>query len=290
MKIGFIGFGEVGFEMSKGFHHLESGLQLFAFDQQHTDPRMIQRAEEANVSLLDSPLKVAEQNLAILFVAVPAQYAESAWESILPALNNSTLYVDLTTASANIKQGISDRLAATQSLFVDAAIMGPLKGNQHKVPMIVSGTAAEAFISQGKNLEMNLEYVSEAAGDATNIKFIRSIFTKGLSTLLHEVMEVAEKLDLDETITASITDTIDKEPFENVINRLITGNVLHAERRVKEMDNVLEFLNENKVDTLMTKATRDKLQLLTDSKLKERFSGEAPQTWKQVMEKINHSD
>lgn len=290
MKIGFIGFGEVGYEMSKGFHHLESGPQLFAFDQQHTDPRMIQRAEEANVTLLDSPLKVAEQNLAILFVAVPAQYAESAWESILPALNDSTLYVDLTTASANIKQGISDRLASTQSLFVDAAIMGPLKGNQHKVPMIVSGTAAEAFISQGKNLEMNLEYVSEAAGDATNIKFIRSIFTKGLSTLLHEVMEVAEKLDLDETITASITNTIDKEPFENVINRLITGNVLHAERRVKEMDNVLEFLNENKVDTLMTKATRDKLQLLTDSKLKERFSGEAPQTWKQVMEKINHSD
>lgn len=290
MKIGFIGFGEVGYEMSKGFRHLESDYQLFAFDQQHTDPRMIQRAEEANVSLLDNPLKVAEQNLAILFVAVPAQYAENAWESILPALNDSTLYVDLTTASAKMKQKIRGQMAPTHSLFVDAAIMGPLKGNQHKVPMIVSGPAAEAFISQGKDLEMNLEYVSGVAGDATNIKFIRSIFTKGLSTLLHEVMEVAEKLDLDEMITASITKTIDKEPFENVINRLITGNVLHAERRVKEMDNVLEFLTENQVDTLMTKATRDKLQLLTESKLKEQFNGEAPQTWKQVMEKINPSD
>ncbi|MDV2887384.1 NAD(P)-binding domain-containing protein [Alkalihalophilus pseudofirmus] len=289
MNIGFIGFGEVGFEMSKGFYSQGKNLNLFVYDHLYKNIETKYRAEKVQAALFDEPLKVVQQELNILFVAVPASYSSEAWNSILPGLNKNTLCVDLSTASSETKQRICKELSNKDITFIDAAIMGPLKGNQHKVPMIVSGIGAKEFIKWGKTFEMNLSYVSELAGDATNIKFIRSIFTKGLSTLLFEVMEIADKLNLDDTILDSITKTIDKEPFENVINRLITGNVLHSERRIKEMDNVIDFMLNNHVEAEMTKATRNKLITITNSSIKEKFHGKAPLHWKEVMQKINET-
>lgn len=290
MNIGFIGFGEVGFEMSKGFISHDSRHKIFVYDHLYEKTETKNRAEEAQVILFNNPLKVAQQELDVLFVAVPAPYSYDAWKSIWSALTSTTIYVDLSTASSETKKKIGEEMNNENRRFVDAAIMGPLKGNQHKVPMMVSGTESKSFIKLGKELDMNLVYVSELAGDATNIKFIRSIFTKGLSTLLHEVMEIAEKLELDETILDSITATIDKEPFENVINRLITGNVLHSERRVKEMENVIAFMLENDVEPQMTRATRDKLLSISNTDLKEKFHGKAPTHWKQVMQLINQGE
>lgn len=290
MKIGFIGFGEVGYEMTKGFISQDSRQDIFVYDPLYEKTETKKRAEEAQAILFNTPLQVVQQELDVLFVAVPAPYSFDAWKSVASHITNTTICVDLTTASSETKKQIVSELHSTNSKFVDAAIMGPLKGNQHKVPMMVSGNASKEFMAWGKELEMNLEYVSEVPGDATNIKFIRSIFTKGLSTLLHEVMEIAEKLEMDETILASITSTIDKEPFENVINRLITGNVLHSERRVKEMENVIAFMLENDVEPHMTRATRDKLSSISNTDLKERFHEKAPTHWKQVMQSINHGE
>lgn len=290
MNIGFIGFGEVGYEMSKGFISQDSSHNIFIYDHLYENKETKNRVKEVQGTLFNDPLKVVQQDLDILFVAVPAPYAYEAWKSIWSGLTDKTIYVDLTTASAETKKIISEEMNSENRCFVDAAIMGPLKGNQHKVPMIVSGAQSKEFIELGKKMDMNLAYVSELAGDATNIKFIRSIFTKGLSTLLHEVMEIAEKLQLEKTILDSITGTIDKEPFENVINRLITGNVIHSERRVKEMENVIAFMVENNVDSQMTIATRDKLLSITEMNLKERFHGQAPMNWKEVMRVINKEE
>ncbi|MFB5660411.1 NAD(P)-binding domain-containing protein [Alteribacillus sp. HJP-4] len=289
MNIGFIGFGEVGQEMSKGFYANDSSHKVFVYDTLYEKTETKKRAKEAHAVLFANPLKVVQEELDILFVAVPAQYSKDAWKSVWSDLNDTTIYVDLSTASSETKQQISKEMKCENRLFVDGAIMGPLKVNQQKVPMMVSGIGSKEFIEWGKAFDMNLVYVSELAGDATNIKFIRSIFTKGLSTLLHEVMEIAEKLELDETILNSITDTIDKEPFENVINRLITGNVFHSERRVKEMENVISFMLENDIEPQMTRATRDKLITITNTNIKEKFHGKAPLHWKHVMQTINQT-
>ncbi|WP_263707793.1 DUF1932 domain-containing protein [Shouchella tritolerans] len=287
MNIGFIGFGEVGYEMSKGFQSYDNGQTIYVYDPLHESEATRQRAKEANVNLVDDPIKVVQNKLDILFVAVPALYAHDAWSSIGKYLNVKTLCVDLTTASSKMKQQISKEMPIRNGI-IDGAIMGPLKGNQQKVPMLISGAGALGFEKWGKSFDMNLTCISENVGDATNIKFIRSIFTKGLSTLLHEVMEIADSLELDDIILASITSTIDNEPFEVILNRLITSNVLHSERRVQEMDNVMEFLIENKVVPQMTQATRNKLVEITNSNIKEKFAGREPQHWKEVMRTLRH--
>ncbi|SDI53073.1 DUF1932 domain-containing protein [Natribacillus halophilus] len=287
MNIGFIGFGEVGYEMSKGFNH-QQNHKIYVYDPLFDRKETIQRAEETHTTLFDDTRKVVQKPLDVLFVAVPASYAVEAWETVWSHLNNKTFYVDLSTASAATKQKISTGMMekGIQS-FIDGAIMGPLKEGQHKVFTNVSGYKAEEFAHWGNDLGMNLTFVSKNIGDATNIKFIRSIFTKGLSTLLHEVMEIAELNQLEDTILESIAKTMDKEPFEKIMNRLITGNVLHAERRVKEMDNVIDFINSHNQEPLMTEATRNKLAALSNKNLKNQFNGEAPRDWKSVIRTSN---
>lgn len=287
MEIGFIGFGEVGYEMAKGFRTQNDRNNVYVYDHLHDNPKTIEKAETTGAVLFNAPEKVAQQPLDVLFTAVPASFTKEAWSSIESYLNKETMYIDLTTASAEVKKQISDSMIEKNQLFVDGAIMGPLKGNQHQVPIMVSGNGAESFIEWGRKMEMNLEFVNETPGDATNIKFIRSIFTKGLSTLLHEVLETAAALDLEDTILRSVTQTMDKEPFENILNRLITGNVQHSERRVKEMENVADFMLENHIEPVMTRATRDKLKAITESNIREAFMEKEPEDWKEIIHTMN---
>jgi 3-hydroxyisobutyrate dehydrogenase-like beta-hydroxyacid dehydrogenase len=287
MRIGFIGFGEVGYEMSKGFLTEDPQAQFFVYDPLYEKEETQQRAKKTHATLFSDPQSVAKETLDVLFVAVPASFAEDAWRSIWSELNEETLYVDLTTASAQVKQRLGEDMLNEKRTFIDGAIMGALKVYQHKVPIMVSGTGSTSLIDWGKSAHMNLTYAGDLPGDATNIKFIRSIFTKGLSALLHEVMQAADKLALDDIILDSITRTMDKEPFEQIINRLISSNVIHSQRREKEMENVIDFLNSHGIEPQMTKATRDKLKTITQANILEKNQGDPPKDWKQVMRLIN---
>src|SRR5690625_1303427 len=106
MNIGFIGFGEVGYEMSKGFMK-EQNNNIYVYDLLYNKDEVIKRAKEAKVILYDDPIKVAQQELEVLFVAVPSSYATDAWDSIKSYINSKTYYIDLTTASAEVKKNIS---------------------------------------------------------------------------------------------------------------------------------------------------------------------------------------
>ena len=287
MRIGFIGFGEVGYEMSKGFLTEDPQAQFFVYDPLYEKEETQQRAKKTHATLFSDPQSVAKETLDVLFVAVPASFAEDAWRSIWSELNEETLHVDLTTASAQVKQRLGEDMLNEKRTFIDGAIMGALKVYQHKVPIMVSGTGSTSLIDWGKSTHMNLTYAGDLPGDATNIKFIRSIFTKGLSALLHEVMQAADKLALDDIILDSITRTMDKEPFEQIINRLISSNVIHSQRREKEMENVIDFLNSHGIEPQMTKATRDKLKMITQANILEKNQGDPPKDWKQVMRLVN---
>ncbi|UOQ91901.1 DUF1932 domain-containing protein [Halobacillus shinanisalinarum] len=285
MKIGFIGFGEVSYEMSKGFK--EAGVKdICAFDPLYEESSVQERASRSNVSLFADPEEVAARELDVLIVAVPAQYAYSAWEQIVDHFKKETVYVDVSTAGASVKNDIHQKLMKENYCLVDAALMGPLPVHQHRVPIIASGDGTDKFIKIMKPYQMDIEKISTRAGDATNIKFIRSIYTKGLSMLLLEVIQLSNKLDLEDTIINSLARTMDEKPFVEIMNRLITGSAIHSERRQVEMENVISFIEENGELPIMAKATKDKLAQLTAYGLKEKFNNETPENWKLVVNKL----
>lgn len=285
MNIGFIGYGEVGHEMSKGLSNYEVD-NIYAFDPLQATSDSIALSEKTNLSFLRTAKELSTQQLDILFVAVPANKATEVWEDIYATLDKNTIYVDLTTASAEEKSEVNKKLQDSGLNLIDGAILGALKIYQHKVPILVSGENTSKLINIGNNLGMNISYLNNNVGDATNFKFVRSIFTKGLSTLLYEVLEAAEKMGIKEEIFKSITTTMDKDSFEEITNRYINSNVPHSKRRETEIENVIEFMKSNNLKPHMTNGTKQKLAEITDANLKEQLAKNYD--WKEVIEKYNN--
>lgn len=285
MKIGFIGFGEVGYQMSKGFKEKDD-IQVNAFDRMHQAPLIQSRAEEAGVVLFENPIDAIE-NTDVIIVAVPANNTFNAWRSIKDAIKPETLKIDVTTANSNIKQLVFKDLMNGQGYFVDAALMGPLPVYKQEVPIIASGSGVDVFINMMEQYQMKIENIGGQVGDATNIKFIRSIFMKGISALLYEVLDVAHQLNVEDRVIKSISETMEAQSFERTVTRLISGTAIHSVRRMKEMENVIELLNSNQKPSQMSQATLDKLSWITEFNLANEFSNNLPNDWKEVITKIN---
>lgn len=285
MKLGFIGFGEVGFEVSRGLK--EEGLVgIVAYDVLQNDSvkgNLIKKhASIAAVTLLDSPKAVLDC-VDVVIVAVPGTFALETAKQLKPYVRKGLLYVDVSAASPEIKRRIADELTETEILFVDGAMLGSLPLYKHKVPMLISGNGSDLFINLMKDYHLKLDKISDVPGEATGIKFVRSIFMKGLPALFVEVLEAAALMKVDNLVLESLASTMDACPFEETFNRLVTGSALHAERRAHEMESVIEMLESLNVEPTMSKATAERLTWLASKKLNEKFEGKTPKTWQEVI-------
>ncbi|HHQ7379488.1 TPA: DUF1932 domain-containing protein, partial [Staphylococcus aureus] len=209
-----------------------------------------------------------------------------AWSEISDVVANETVLVDLTTASSQEKNKVNEMMSDKGMTIIDAAILGALKVFQNEVPILASGEQTNKFIELGYQIGMNITKLNEKVGDATNFKFVRSIFTKGLSTLLFEVMASADQLNISEEIYESITSTMDKDDFGEIISRYIKSNVKHSQRREKEMKNVSEFLEYHHIEPVMTKATIEKLKNITQANLESKLQDEVDD-WSTVIKAYN---
>ncbi|SCU14639.1 6-phosphogluconate dehydrogenase-like protein [Staphylococcus xylosus] len=285
MDIGFIGFGEVGKELSKGFSKYDVN-RIYAYDPLLIGSDSEKLSEVTEINYVEKAEIVAKQTLSILFVAVPATKTVEAWSEISDVVANETVLVDLTTASSQEKNKVNEMMSHKGMTIIDAAILGALKVFQNEVPILASGEQTNKFIELGYQIGMNITKLNEKVGDATNFKFVRSIFTKGLSTLLFEVMASADQLNISEEIYESITSTMDKDDFGEIISRYIKSNVKHSQRREKEMKNVSEFLEYHHIEPVMTKATIEKLKNITQANLESKLRDEIDD-WSTVIKAYN---
>ena len=288
MRLGFIGYGEAAFEMSCGLY--QEGLrETIAYDPlwDHPDFKQLihDRAKQANVQLLPTAKDVV-QKANVLIVAVPADQAKHVSESIAPYLTTDHLYIDVSASTPEIKQHIAGVVAHKNGLFVDAAMMGSLPAYKHQVPILASGTGTDQFIQLMTPYHMNIEKVSDTAGDASATKLIRSIFMKGIAALLIEMLEAATHFKVDDRVIASVTETMNKDSFDTILNRLVTGTSIHSKRRAFELEGSLSMLDHAGLSSLMTKAAKEKLEQLTDYHLNDHFNGQTPDSWKEVIHQL----
>ncbi|MBP1763498.1 MAG: hypothetical protein H6Q65_556 [Firmicutes bacterium] len=288
MKLGFIGFGEVAFEISRGLKM--EGLQgIVAFDPMKDDPKygplVQERAAVAAVSLLSEPGDVVKAT-DVIISAVPGAYALQTAEGIAAELNQQKIYADVSTSSPTTKQKIAELIALTGAGFVDGALMGRLTVEQHKVPTLVSGNGASKFIDLMTPYHMSLKKVSDKAGDAIAIKLVRSIYMKGIASLQAEMLEAATKLQVEDLVLASISNTMDAAPFVKTMNMLVTAGAIHAERQSHEMKDCMVMLRDLGIAPIMTEATMLHLKYLAEKNLKDKFHGEIPDKWEAVTQAL----
>lgn len=285
MKLGFIGFGEAAFELSVGLK--QEGLEIiFAHDvmlgHPTFGPQIKGRAIQAQVELLASPEEVLDQ-VDVVMVAVPADKAYEVSELLKPHLKKGCIYVDVSASTPAVKQKINNTIQEKNAFFVDAAMLGPLPVYKHKVPISASGNGVDQLISLMTSYGMNITKVSENPGDASAVKLIRSIYMKGVAALCLELLEAAHELNVEELVLDSLSETLDSKSFKETMNRLVTGTSIHALRRSIELDGSIQMLETSNLNSVMSKAAKNKLEALARLNLKEKFKGQKPDHWLEVI-------
>lgn len=285
MVVGFIGFGEAASSIALGLH--KEGIErIVCCDAMQNNERfkeaMDNRVDACQGQMLENTAEVCRKS-DVVISAVPSNYAVTAAEHALDGIKEGQPFMDVSTATPIEKKKISGMVKAKGGLFVDGAMMGALLKDKHQVPMLLSGDGAAVFRDKMEPYHMRLEIVDGEAGTATSIKFIRSITAKGLSCLLIESLQAAQRFGVEQTIVDSFIDTFGPD-FIGIINGYISGAIIHAERREHELENVVNFLKSESLPYTMAEATRLKLQWLKDIRVKDNFEHGVARDWKKVLE------
>ncbi|MZQ99696.1 MAG: NAD(P)-binding domain-containing protein [Acidaminobacter sp.] len=285
MKIGFIGFGEAAYCISIGLKG-EGMRDIVAYDVMITHPeigKVIEgRAAEAGVALLGSSAEVVQQ-ADILFVAVPSSYAMDVCNDIYDHLKADQIYADVSASTPVVKEQVWNRVRDTGVLFVDAAMLGSLPLDKHKVPIMASGNGAAALSEVMTPYGMKITCASEKAGDASAIKLIRSIFMKGIAGLMLEMLQASEYYQVSDQVVKSVGNSLDGIAFQSHLDRLITGTAIHAKRRAAEIKGSIQLCGEAGIECPMTLASKNKHDLLDSYNFPEKFHGTQPKKWQEIL-------
>ena len=289
MKLAFLGFGGAGYGLAKGLR--EAGLQeIYFYDKQWDTPlfgEVIRKRSAETGAVLFKSIEELMTASDLIISCVTGAVALSVARSAGPFLTPKHLYADVNTASPRVKEEVAGVIEKTGASFVDVAMMGPIPSFLHRVPMLVSGKGAHRFKMAMEPFGTDITWIGEKPGQASAIKMLRSIFTKGLLALLLETLNATRRYQVDRTVLDSLAETMDKSPFLETVRLQLTKGVVNADRMAHEMEDVLETLKDLGVPGTMTEATRNKLEWCSRLGLKDYFGGDMPEKLEDVLEAMD---
>lgn len=287
--LGFIGFGEAAYNICLGLHDT-SCPRVFAYDLMYMDPErgevIRDRASQTGVTLMDSLEQIIDKSDYIL-CATSAKFALSIAEQAACFTGPGKNYSDLNSASPMVKRAIAEVIESTGALFTDAAVMEIVPPNRHKVPIAASGSGAAAFTEALNSIGMNVTFISDKAGSSSSMKMFRSIFVKGVTALLLETLIASYEMGVEKEVMESISGTFTKNTLEKMANLLINRTAVNASRRISEMKDVVDTLEEMGLKSFSSEATVKRLQWLCDMNLGDYFNQELPEHYTHVLKAIH---
>lgn len=288
LKLGVIGFGEAGTNIIEGLSN--AGLApIYVYDKLiHQDKEsggLRDRAEEIGVELVNSTKQLCQRSTYIFSFVPPSEALQVATETS-QYLEQGMTFVDFNSTSPIKKREGSKSITKKGATFIDAAIMASVKAYQHTVPILASGKQVAQFIDDFKDYGMNIQPIKGEVGNAITIKMIRSTFMKGLEALLVETLLAAKAYNVEKPVLESISESIDKKPFKELLNILVISNSIHAHRKAGEMEFVLETLKSQNTISIMSSATKSLLEWSANLKLDDHFRSEPAQDYHEVISQM----
>ena len=286
--IGFVGFGEAAFHITKGLR--EAGLQNFAAFDIHTHTagrgeKIRRRALETETRLVESTAELASTAEWILS-AVTSDQAAVAAEQNAPHLKAHHLYADLNSVSPAVKQAIARTIMASGARFVEIAMMAPVPPYGQRVPILAGGPAAEEFARRMEPYGMRVQVVSREVGTAAATKMFRSIMVKGMEALITECVLGAGRYGAEQGVFTSLAESYPGIDWKAMADYMIGRVVEHGERRAREMEEVAETLESIGIEPIMAEATARRMDWSAKLGLKEHFGGEPPQSYREFLDAV----
>ncbi len=288
VSLGYIGFGEAAYHMAKGL--CGEGLKgILAYDVAMDSDGPYKKtvfdrvASAGGVTAVASAKELVEK-CDFVVICVPARFTPSTADSLLPLAREGQYFVDVTTALPDIKAAEAAKFAEKGAYYVDSAMLGGLVGYGHKVPILASGEGAGAWHDAMTPWGMNVTLVGEGskAGDASRIKLVRSVFTKGLEALMTESLAFAHKCGLEDRFLQSVCATMDKQPFEKLLIGLAGSDFVHSERRGFEVGEAMELMEKVGVKPLVSAGAKARMEHTTSFGCAKELNGVSPKSFEEI--------
>ncbi|MFM2070669.1 MAG: hypothetical protein RLZZ623_932 [Actinomycetota bacterium] len=249
MRITLFGLGEAGSAI--GVDLVAAGVEVHAFDPAPVaTPVGVHRHTDAVSAVPGSDLVLG---------VTAAIDAPVALRQALHTIRAGTVYADLATSAAGLKQRLAVEANDAGLLFVDVALMSPVPGKGVRTPALASGPGAARFIEVMMPLGMPVEHAGDQPGAAATRKLLRSVVMKGLAALLVESMDAAHAAGFADVTWQNLTGQFTAAD-ETLLRRLVEGTGPHSLRRLHEMEASADLLRELGIDPLMTTATVESLR------------------------------
>jgi 3-hydroxyisobutyrate dehydrogenase-like beta-hydroxyacid dehydrogenase len=284
ISVGFIGFGEAGVAIAKGLQG-EGITRMALCHLRKDDPRRVawikERADEAGARYMETIPEVVK-SAQFIFSVVSPDAAVAAAEKAISSLRAGKTYLDLTSSFPEDMKTIARMIEPTGAKFIDGAMMASLPQNRHKVLTYVAGRQAGETAELLNSWGMNLRVVGDQPGQASAIKLLLSVATKGFEALLVEMLLASHHYGVEKDVLAALNEFFMKG-LHFVIHRFVGSDAVHAGRRVKEMESSVKLLESLGVEPLMSRATVERLRWSASLGLAEHFHGQSPETYQEVI-------
>ncbi len=256
MKIGLLGFGEVGQTLADDLLSVPD-VTLSAYDIQFSDSRSV---PSAAIRQRDSIIAAASANeLAadkeLLISAVTAAQDVAATRSITSALMKGALVLDLNSVSPVTKQECAQIIEGVGGRYVEAAVMSSIAPKRIASPVLLGGPHANDFLPVAKALGFTgARVASEEVGQASATKMCRSVIIKGIEALLAESLLTARHYRVENDVLDSLRDLLKSPDWPVLAQYMIGRSIEHGTRRAEEMREAAATVRSAGLDAWMSDA------------------------------------
>ncbi|MHB8916705.1 MAG: DUF1932 domain-containing protein [Desulfocucumaceae bacterium] len=284
LRLGFLGFGEAGYEIAKGLKS-EGINRIFICHRKRSDPARARavraRAEEVGAVYLRSIEEVVELSEVVISVVTP-DTAEGVAKVASTFLKPEQVYLDLTSSQPSSMERVARTIEISGGMFVDGAIMASVPVFRHHVLIYTSGKAAKQLALKMNQYGMNIQVVGDRPGEASAIKLLVSVASKGLEALLVEMLLAAHHYRVEEVVLAALNEFF-KMGLNELVDRFVGSDAIHAARRAEEMKGAAEMLRQIGLDPIMSDATVQRLNWSASLGLSKYFGEVLPKGYKDVI-------
>lgn len=232
MRIALIGCGEVGLIYGRALHEAGKALVLCDLRVSNTAREFAVSASAPLHETIGEWLREADVVISAVFGSVSLAVAEQS----LSKMKAGALFIDMTTADPATIRTAAQVAVAHRVDYADVAILGAVALSGKHTNLLAAGTGAAAAAALFAEISAPMKLLEDgAAGDAAALKILRSVFTKGLEALTIECFVAAEAQGLTDKLHDALSD-IDKASLRDFLEALVRTHVLHAPRRLKEVE------------------------------------------------------
>lgn len=260
-RVALIGFGEVGqilaADLSAGGARDLAAWDIRFADAASPPSRAVGRMRvRAGASGPD-----AVRDAQVVLCAVTAARDVEAARATAAGLAQGAWFIDLNSASPEMKKEAARIVEARGARYVEAAVMAAVPPRRLATPMLLGGPHAEAFMSVAHALGLSgARFFSRELGRASAAKMCRSVIVKGLEALLAECMITARHYGVEESVLESLHDLFADGDWRKRSRYMISRSLMHGSRRAEEMREVARTVADAGVQPLMSDACAQRQQ------------------------------